>query len=128
MERKSMAQVHRLFPFALLAGIALASPASAQEHDCPNHPESTYTLRGDPDADKSELERMADEAKAKGAVCIVSFYDSKGPANGKMLAFRRANWTMEQLTGSGVPAGTISRVLRASDKQNARKVQVVLGP
>jgi hypothetical protein len=108
--------------------LSVSGTAWADEHDCPNHPEATYTLSGDPDSDKSQLERMSDAAKARGAVCIMAFYDGKGPSNGKMLAFRRANWAMEQLTRSGVPEGTISRVLRAADKESARKVQVILGP
>ncbi len=119
----------RVFPGIFVAfGLFLGGGAEAEEHDCPNHPESTYTLQGDPDSDKSQLEGMAEAAKKRGAVCIMAYYDGKGPSNGKMLAFRRANWTMEQLTKSGVPAGTISRVLRAADKENSRKVQVVLGP
>lgn len=129
-----MVSVHRLFPFPLtasilmIAGLTLADAAKAEDRDCPNHPEATYTLSGDPDSDRSQLERMADAAKARGAVCIMAYYDGKGPSNGKMLAFRRANWTMEQLTKSGVPEGTISRVLRAAEKEDGHKVQVILGP
>ncbi|HEY1720439.1 MAG TPA: hypothetical protein VGG27_04280 [Magnetospirillaceae bacterium] len=111
-----------------MAGLVFATSAMAEDHDCPNHPEATYTLSGDPDSDRAQLEKLVDYAKARGAVCIMAFYDGKGPANGKMLAFRRANWTMEQLTKSGVPEGTISRVLRAAEKEDARKVQVILGP
>jgi hypothetical protein len=128
-----MIAVHRLFSVMLasgifVAGLSLSGTAGAEEHDCPNHPESTYTLRGDPDTDQSMIEGMAEAAKARGAVCIIAFYDGKGPSNGKMLAFRRANWTMEHLTKSGVPESTISRVLRAADKESSRKVQVILGP
>lgn len=129
-----MILVHRLFScvpiFGAILGLvlALSSHASAEEHDCPNHPESTYTLSGDPDSDKSQIQRMSEAAKARGAVCIMAFYDGKGPSNGKMLAFRRANWAMEQLTRSGVPESMISRVLRAADKESSRKVQVILGP
>ncbi len=121
--------VRHLFRVLVVAGLAAGvSSAGAEERECPNHPDATYTLRGDPDADKSMLEGLAKPAKDKGAVCIVAYYDGQGPANSKMLAFRRANWTMEQLTEAGVPAGTISRALRASDKSNSHMVQVILGP
>lgn len=124
-----MRTVRYLFCAILAGQLATGSIlAQAEEHDCPNHPEATYTLQGDPDADRSMLERLAQPAKDKGAVCIVAYYDGQGPANSKMLAFRRANWTMEQLTQAGVPASTISRALRASDKSNSRMVQVILGP
>jgi hypothetical protein len=122
-----MLTVHRLFAPALLgAGIAFAQPAFGD--DCPSHPEATYTLKGDPDDDRSQLETLVEPAKARGAVCILAYYDSAGPMNSKMLALRRANWTMEQLTKAGVPEGIIARALRASDKTNGRLVQVILGP
>lgn len=120
-----------LFMFQLiLAGAALApgGAARADEHDCPNHPESTYTLEGDPDTDRSHIGKLASEAKERGAVCVLAFYDSKGTSNAKMLAFRRANWVMEQLTDKGVPANIISRVLRAVDSHGEHTVQIILGP
>ncbi len=132
-----MLPVHRLFaPLFVRAGIILVTSAFAAPdavaaedvHDCPNHPEATYTLSGDPDADASQLKTLVEPAKERGAVCIVAFYDGAGPANGKMLAFRRANWAMEQLERRGVPPGIIARALHASDKANARMVQVILGP
>jgi hypothetical protein len=124
-----MVTVHRLFVPALLgAGIAFAQQACADERDCPNHPEATYTLKGDPDDDRSQLETLVGPAKARGAVCILAYYDGAGPTNAKMLALRRANWTMEQLTNAGVPQGIIARALRASDKANGRLVRVILGP
>jgi len=123
-----MATVRLMFLGGLLAAALGGASALAEEHDCPSHPEATYTLQGDPDADSSQLGRLVDTAKEKGAVCIMAYYDAQGPANSKMLAFRRANWVMEKFTEKGVPASTISRVLRASDKANARLVQVVLGP
>jgi hypothetical protein len=127
-----MRPVHRLFgPSLLKASVIVAAtlggPAWAAD-ECPNHPESTYTLTGDPDSDQSQLEALAEPAKARGAVCIEAYYDGAGPANSKMMAFRRANWAMAQLTTHGVPAGIIARALRASDKANARRVQVILGP
>ena len=122
-----MLTVHHLFASAWLgAALAVAAPAFAD--DCPNHPEATYTLKGDPDDDQSLLETLVGSAKARGAVCILAYYDSAGPMNSKMLALRRANWAMEQLTKAGVPEGIIARALRASDKTNARLVQVILGP
>jgi len=118
--------IRRMLLAALLTAAAL--PASGEEKSCPSHPESTFTLQGDPDADRSQIGHMASAAKEKGAVCILAFYDGQGPSNAKMLAFRRANWVMELLKDDGVPASTITRVLRAGDKTTARLVQVVLGP
>jgi len=131
-----MPAVHRLFALfpviavAILAtGLTAPAPAWAgEEQDCPNHPEATYTLSGDPDDARSELETLVGQAKAKGAVCIAAYYDSAGPAMSKLMAFRRANWAMEQLTDHGVPPGIIARALRASAKANDRTVQVILGP
>jgi hypothetical protein len=129
-----MSIVRRLFlPFfgimILLAPMSgLAGPARAEGYDCPVHPESTYTLSGDLDDDRAKLESLVDDAKAKGAVCIIAYYDGAGPANSKMLAFRRANWAMEQLTKQGVPSNIIARALHASQKANDRTVQVILGP
>ena len=125
-----MSAVHRLFTASLLGAslaAALSGSACADDHGCPDHPEATYTLTGDPDDDRSQLELLAEPAKAYGAVCILAYYDSKGPPNSKMLAFRRANWAMMQLTDHGVPAGIIARALCGSDKANARKVQIILG-
>jgi hypothetical protein len=127
-----MRTVHRLFVLlkaSVVGAATLAGPAwAADEHECPNHPEATYTLTGDPDSDQSQLAALAEPSKTRGAVCIEAYYDSTGPANSKMLAFRRANWAMEQLTTHGVPPGIIARALRPSDKANARRVQVILGP
>jgi hypothetical protein len=126
-----MLPVHHLFAPAMLgASIVLAAAlvGPAQAEDCPSHPESTYTLKGDPDDDRSQLGTLVEPAKARGAVCILAYYDSGGPMNSKMLALRRANWAMEQLTNQGVPSSIIARALRASDKTNGRLVQVILGP
>ncbi len=111
-----------------LAVLLAANPVRAEDRDCPSHPEATYTLSGDPDADKSQIARLAGPAKERGAVCIMAFYDGQGPANSKMLAYRRANWVMELLTEKGVSSGSITRVLRAADKASSRTVQIVLGP
>jgi len=129
-----MPAVRRLFalvPSAAVMAVAtgLAAPSWAgEEQDCPNHPEATYTLPSDPDDAQSELESLVAKAKAKGAVCIAAYYDGAGPAMGKLMAFRRANWAMEQLADHGVPAGIIARALRASAKANDHTVQVILGP
>ena len=116
----------------VLAGLLLAllgaTPLRAEERDCPSHPEATFVLSGDPDTDKSQISRLADPAKEKGAVCIMAYYDGQGPANSKMLALRRANWVMEQFTDKGVSSGSITRVLRAADKASSRTVQIILGP
>jgi len=113
---------------ALGLAVALdsAHPVRAEDHECPSHPEATYTLSGDPDNDESLISRLADPAKQKGAVCISAFYD--GTSNSKMLAYRRANWVMGKLTDKGVSSGSITRVLRAADKASARTVQIILGP
>ena len=120
-----------MFPaIAVLAGVSFGSvePAAADDRECPSHPEATYVLSGDPDSDAAQIARLAGSAKQKGAVCIMAFYDAQGPSNGKMLAFRRANWAMERFSDNGVSSGTITRVLRAGDKSTGRMVQIILGP
>ena len=125
-----MIVVRYMFLMALaIASLAVASnaaPARADDRECPSHPEATYTLSGDPDSDESQIFRLADPAKQKGAVCIMAYYD--GTANSKMLAYRRANWVMTKLTDKGVSSGIITRVLRSADKLSARTVQIILGP
>jgi hypothetical protein len=102
--------------------------ARADDHECPSHPEATYVLSGDPDSDSSQIARLAESAKQKGAVCIMAFYDAQGPSNSKMLAFRRANWVMERFSDNGVSSNSITRVLHAADKSSSRMVQIILGP
>ena len=126
-----MTYVRQMFRAAWMAATiaslgAWAESAKADEHECPSHPEATYTLTGDPDSDESLIGRLVDAAKEKGAVCIAAFYD--GSSNSKMLAYRRANWVMGKFSDKGVSSGSITRILRVTDKSSARMVQIVLGP
>ena len=112
----------------ILAVLLMVLPARAEDRDCPSHPEATYALQGDPDAQRSQLSQLAEPAKRKGAVCIAAYYDAQGPANSKKLALRRADWVMRQLIDKGVPDGIISRSMRGADKSTASLVVIVLGP
>jgi hypothetical protein len=123
--------VRRLFLTAALVSCLMpgwGGIARADDRECPSHPEATYVLSGDPDSDSSQIARLADAAKQKGAVCIMAFYDAQGPSNSKMLAFRRANWVMERFNDHGVSSSSITRVLHAADKSSSRMVQIILGP
>lgn len=109
-------------------GLAYSDRAAADPFDCPYHLEATYSFDDDPEAERSSIEDLAAAAKSKGAVCIIAYYGGPWPANAKMFAFRRANWASRLLRNKGVPAETITRILRLSDQPNTRLIQIVLGP